>query len=99
MKVLRVDIIALDETVFPPEALCVFTDAYGKLWHIREKEAVVRTEAMPPGQGVVAGEIKGRNNGIVCFDTLTPWGVEAVDGTTVFQVSEDMLVDVGADSL
>ena len=96
MEMLQADIVGRDDGQFPPVVVCEFVDAHGKTWQIREKEPVVRRGGMPPTRAFIAGEIICRANGIICFDTRKPWGLEALDGTTVFHVRETLLAPTDA---
>ena len=98
-KQLPVDIIAMVDDHFPGWVKCVFQDAFGKSWELVEKVPVVTAEPISthddlPVKGYIAGRILCCSDGIACFDTKIPCGIEATDGTTQFHISISDLVDV-----
>ena len=76
----------------------------GKVWRFIEKLPVVTERSLDgettyPQPGVIACQIANLGHDelgreVVEIDTSTPWGVEAVDGTTRFHVFRDQLVEL-----
>jgi hypothetical protein len=86
---------------------CQLTDRFGKVWCFIEKLPVVSMDntlsatSSYPQAGVIACAVTklgpdaaGRE--VVAIDTSAPWGVQAVDGTTCFQVFADQVVELSA---
>jgi hypothetical protein len=83
---------------------CQLTDRFGKDWRFIEKLPVVSMrllcgEASYPQPGIIACQVTERGHDgsgreIAEIDTRTPWGVEAVEGTTRFHVFMDQLVEL-----
>lgn len=87
---------------FPGFVECELTDAAGVTHRILEKVPVICNQYLDadssyPSPGVVACEIlatreeDGRK--IVRVNTERPWGVEPLDGTTIFEVSPAIMVE------
>jgi hypothetical protein len=83
---------------------CSLTDRFGQDWRFIEKLPVVSTlpldgDSSYPSPGVIACQVVsiGRDRSGREFaevDTGLPWGIEAVDGTTRFQVFVDELIEL-----
>jgi hypothetical protein len=83
---------------------CQLTDMFGTVWRFIEKQPVVSSQPISaasnyPQAGVIACQVTklGRNAAgreIVEIDTTAPWGVQAVDGTTRFQVYADQVIEL-----
>jgi hypothetical protein len=83
---------------------CQLTDMFGTVWRFIEKLPVVSSQLMSaassyPQTGVIACQVikLGRDavgREIVEIDTISPWGVQAVDGTTRFQVYADQVIEL-----
>jgi hypothetical protein len=81
---------------------CKLTDRFGKDWAFVEKSAIVSSASLTgdsvyPQPGYIGCHIitigtddSGRSFAVV--DTEQPWGIEAVDGATCFEVFADQLV-------
>ena len=90
-----------DHSGFPGWVECEFLDAHGRKWTIVEKIPVVTTTEINdltifPQPGFVACTILHRSsdqNGteILRVSTDKPWGIEASDGSTQFEISSDLL--------
>ena len=87
---------------YPSFVDCEFVDAFGALHQFQDKDAVFTFESLDrdskyPQDGSVACEIierrceDGRN--IVKVNTERPWGVESIEGETVFEVLVDQVVE------
>ena len=83
---------------------CQLTDMFGTVWRFIEKLPVVSSQPMSaasnyPQAGGIACQVTklGRDAAgreIVEIDTGDPWGVQAVDGTTRFQVYADQVIEL-----
>ena len=104
MFVIDVIIVRWVSDDFPGIVECELADRFGKVWRFIEKLPVVTDRSLDgettyPQPGVIACQIAnfghdetGRE--VVEIDTRTPWGVEAIDGTTRFRVFRDQLVEL-----
>ena len=91
----------VDDEPQPGIVECRLTDRFGKSWTILEKCAVVSAatlsqDSVYPQRAEVACRVigsgcdgSGRNYTVI--DTEQPWGIEAADGTTIFEVFTDQL--------
>lgn len=103
MVAVRVTITKYISNDQPGFVECTLTDAGGTVWKFEEKVPVVTLEELDPESnyprlGDIDCEIVKRwkdDKGceLVTIDTERPWGVEALDGTTRFDVGIDQLVD------
>ncbi len=101
MTYVIVDIMRFIDCAQPGWVECRLTDAAGNKRFFREKVPVVSTEDLDeqsiyPCRGVIACEIVGTgidDDGceIVTIDTDRPWGCEALDGGTRFDVLQTQL--------
>lgn len=83
---------------------CELVDVQGRRWQFIEKTAVVSADPLDaratyPRPGVVAGELIKRSRDatgreVIRVDTERPWGVESVDGVTLFDVRPECLVQL-----
>jgi len=92
----------VDDEPQPGIVECKLTDRFGKSWTILEKCAVVSAAALSrdsvyPQRAEVACRViasgsddSGREFTVI--DTAQPWGIEADDGNTLFEVFADQLV-------
>lgn len=80
---------------------CKLADARGREWMFVEKVPVVTVEDLDatssyPRSGAIACRVVDRRVAadyeIVTIDTTEPWGVEAVNGETRFEVRSDQFV-------
>ena len=81
---------------FPGFVECRFADSSGREWSVIEKlpvltDADLRSDSQFPQPAFIACEIiaRGRDDAgreIAEITTLSPWAIEAMDGTTNFQV-------------
>jgi hypothetical protein len=86
---------------FPGFVECRFADRFGREWAIIEKlpvltDADLRSDSQFPQPVLIACEIVARHQDdagreIADITTLTPWGIEATDGTTRFQLCAEQL--------
>jgi len=92
----RAEIVRWVSDDFPGFVECRLTDASERAWSIVEKVPVVTTEHLQPDSEfpqpvLIACEIVSRDRDDAGRETSrittsTPWGIEATDGTTSFQV-------------
>ena len=81
----------------------MFTDIHGKQWFIEEKAPIVTEEnidkdTLYPVNGIIAGQIEksylnDKNQEIVAINTDIPWAIASEDGTTLFEVFRDQIVE------
>lgn len=98
---IRAEIIRWVSDDFPGVMECRFTDRFGKVWTVVEKapvltDADLRSTSPFPQPVLIACDFVAtrRDNAgreIIEISTLTPWGVEATDGTTSFQLYAEQL--------
>lgn len=97
MTIIRVPIVRWVDDHNPGWVECALTDVAGLTWSLVDKLPIfsedVNLDANSnyPQPGELACEIVGeeadsRGRKIIIIDTRSPWGVEAVDGTTRFHV-------------
>lgn len=82
---------------------CQLVDVHGVTWSIVDKIPVVTNELLDehstyPRATSIACEVVHRSRAsdgceVVRIDTARPWGIEATDGQTVFDVSADLVTD------
>jgi hypothetical protein len=97
MEYLEVDIIEYTQSNFPGWVLCKVIDSTGQIHYFEEKVPIVSIEninkdTILPQKGYVRGKIINRNNGIICFSTLKPDGVETKEGVSIFYVYENQII-------
>jgi hypothetical protein len=100
---IKVQIIAFTDGGFPGWVRCTFTDVHGKEWFVEEKVPIVTDanidEHTPyPVEGVLAGQIETstidhEKREIVTINLHIPWAIAAEDGTTVFEVFKEQLIE------
>jgi hypothetical protein len=97
---LRVEITEFLDDGQAPFVRCLFRDVHGREWEVAEKLPVVSMDiglesSGLPAIGHIGCEIVGRRmeggQEIVTIDTNQPWGIEATDGTTRFEVRAEQL--------
>lgn len=104
MVYIRAEIVRWISDDFPGFVECRFTDRFGKVWTIIEKVPVLTTADLRsmsafPQPVLIAGEVVAKHRDdagreVIEISTLTPWGLEAVDGTTSFQfLAEHLQLD------
>jgi hypothetical protein len=98
MDYLIVDIIEYTLNEFPGFVLCKFSDHIGKIHYFNEKLPVISTgningDTVLPQKGYVAGKIINKENNIIKFSTITPYGIETTDGLNIFSVSERQIMN------
>jgi hypothetical protein len=101
MTVLKVTITRYVSDDQPGFVECEFTDANGRQWRFVEKAPVVSSEQLTgktayPRPGVIAVEVKERRTDsagreVILVDTSRHWGVESVEGETIFEVMAQAL--------
>lgn len=101
MYTINVEIVRFTDPHQPGWVECILRDALGHEWTIMEKVPVVSDAPLDvtsiyPQQGEVACELveqwtdeQGRTRCII--DTERPWGIEAENGVTRFEVFLDQL--------
>jgi hypothetical protein len=82
---------------------CKMVDASGKEWTFNEKISVVIThddlwkDSRYPQPGLLAcievDSTPAQNPALITVDTLTPWGIESVDGISVFTVLRSQITE------
>jgi hypothetical protein len=105
---IKVEIIEFTHNDFPGWVRCVFTDIHGKQWFFEEKASVVTDvfideNTLYPVNGIVAGHIEksylnDKNQEIVTINTDIPWAIASEDGTTLFEVFRDQIVEWSGNS-
>jgi hypothetical protein len=100
---IKVKIIEFTDFGFPGWVRCTFTDVHGKQWFVEEKVPVVTQEYLDersvyPADGVIAGEIEKsffdtNDREIVTINTERPWAISAEDGTILFEVYRDQILE------
>lgn len=96
MLSLRCRVTILDAERFPPLVEASFTDARGLEVRIHDKEPIFRSHDDPEGEGtvrcrLVAGALPGERDAICVVDIDRPDHLEAVDGSTRFEVRASQL--------
>jgi hypothetical protein len=102
MRLVRCEIVRwLSDDPFPGWVEAKLTDAHGRDWFFHDKAPIFNGKAIDakslPAAGVIGCEIVDVNSdvndrAIVTIATERPWGIEAVDGTSSFEVLDDQLV-------
>lgn len=103
MKLLRITITRFIDEHQPGFVEGKFTDAHGLEHTVQEKVPVVSqedlwTDSEYPRYGVIACLIEGtaenaEGQTILTINTLQPWGVETLEGLTVFDVFAHQVID------
>jgi len=98
---IRAEIIGCISDDFPAIVECRFTDRFGRTWAVVEKLPVLgvadlRSDSQFPQPALIACEIVARRQDdagrdIADVTTKAPWGIEATDGTTSFQLYPEQL--------
>jgi hypothetical protein len=100
MDYLMADIFEYSFDYFPGHVSCNFTDAFGKIHYVNEKIPVISDEniwfynksTILPQKGYIAGEIINKENGIINFSTIRPWGIETDENINVFFVYDNQII-------
>jgi len=103
MHGIKVNIMEFTDFAFPGWVRCTFTDVHGRQWFVEEKVPIVTEEPLDersvyPADGVIAGQIErsafdDNNREIVTINTELPWAISAEDGTTIFEVYRDQILE------
>ena len=98
---IRAEVIRWVSDDFPAIVECRFTDRFGRVWAVVEKLPVLtvadlRSDSQFPQPALIACEIVARRQDDVGREmadvtTEAPWGIEATDGTTSFQLYTEQL--------
>jgi hypothetical protein len=101
MTSVRVTIAAFVDEGFPGWVECWLVDVDGHIWKFHEKVPIVTakqlwTDSEYPQPGWIACTVlqsKPDPSGrlVLTIDTNSPWAVESVEGTTVFEVFAEQL--------
>jgi hypothetical protein len=102
MNAITVSIVRwVDDEPQPGIVECKLTDRFGKGWTFIEKSAVVSAAALGSdsaypqprliGCHLITTGLDDSGREFVVVDTELPWGIEADDGTTRFEVFADQL--------
>ena len=102
MTIIRVPIVRWVDTANPGWVECVLTDASGRQWSIIDKFPIfsndmdMNKDSQYPQPGLLACEIvgekvDGKGRKIAVVNTDKPWGVESIDGTTIFEVLHEQI--------
>ena len=101
MRYLTVSIMKVIDEGFPGWVECLLKDANGRTWTFHEKIPVVTaediwTDSCFPIRGVVGCEVTGRKTdslgrAILTVDSRTPWGIESIEGNTIFDVFAEQI--------
>jgi hypothetical protein len=104
MKAVEVAIVEYVSEDQPGWVRCHLIDASNRTWTFLEKTPVVSSSHLVPTSqfpqpGLVACKLLSvfaspRGEQIARIDTMEPWGVESEQGTSVFEVSANLLRDV-----
>jgi hypothetical protein len=104
MDVVDVSITEYVSDDHPGWVRCVLTDVAGRQWQFVEKAPVVSRvdltrQSAYPQSGEIACRVLSRSadhagRPTARIDTTDPWGVESVEGSTVFEVFVDQLREV-----
>jgi hypothetical protein len=107
LKAIKISITSFIDSYQPGFVECKFYDAFGKQHVVQDKVPIVTDKYLDenseyPQDGVIACEIanewtdvKGRK--IFTVDTSKPWGVDTIDGITIFDLFEDQLIELDRD--
>lgn len=100
---LKIEITRFVEEGQPNVVECRFFDAHSKEHLIIEKVSVISaqdlsaTDVYPRDEVISCTVLQKRNqgeSGIIEIDTSKPWGIESIEGKTVFEVRPDQLVQM-----
>jgi hypothetical protein len=104
MKGIRVLIRRYVDSASPGWVDCAFVDAFGREVRFVEKVPVVtaanpKSEGPYPQPGVIACQVlknsqDSAGRSLATISTEKPWGVESVEGQTMFEVFSDQLVEI-----
>jgi hypothetical protein len=102
MYYVRVQIIRYVDDYQPGWVECAFQDAWGREWMFIDKlpiftEAYLDEQSNYPQPGFIACEIirtwrDDNKRELISIDTSRPWGIEATDGETQFDVLAEQIV-------
>lgn len=98
MFAIKVQITRFVDRHNPGWVECNFFDASGKEQKFIDKfphftEEMLDEESIYPRDGTIACRVISRGDGVVMVDTTLPWGIDSVDGKTVFEVMEEQIVE------
>ena len=103
MHGIKVKIIEFSDFAFPGWVRCTFDDVHGRQWFVEEKVSLVTEEYLDersvyPANGVIAGQIEkfffdNSDREIVTINTRLPWAISAEDGTALFEVYRDQILE------
>jgi hypothetical protein len=101
MPEIRVTITRFIDESFPGWVEFQIVDADGRVWRFQEKVPVITTEDLwidseYPRPGSIACTVLRQHDDpagrqVLTIDTSRPWGIESVDGTTVFEILPEQL--------
>jgi hypothetical protein len=101
MLSVRVTIAGFIDEHQPGWVECLLVDVHGRTWKIHEKIPVVSSEDLTadskyPKQGIVGCTVLARTANatgreVVTIGTERPWGIESIEGNTVFEVFAEQL--------
>src|SRR5690348_6724852 len=97
----RAQIVKWVSDDFPGFVECRFADRFGREWIVVEKLPILtvadlRSDSQFPQPVLIACEVVARRQDgagreIADITTKVPWGIEAMDGTTSFQLYAEQL--------
>jgi hypothetical protein len=97
MTIIRIPIVRWVRDDNPGWVECLLTDASGRTWRLVDKLAIfskaidLDENSVYPQPGIlaceaVAAKVDAQNRNIVVINIEKPWGVESVEGATLFDV-------------
>ena len=102
MTIIRIPIVRWVDNQFPGWVECLLTDASGRQWSIIDKLPIfsedmdIGEDSKYPQPGILPCEVadekivpQGRK--VVVINTEKPWGVESIDGNTIFEVLPEQI--------
>ncbi|MEQ1554734.1 MAG: hypothetical protein ABL929_11175 [Ferruginibacter sp.] len=104
MKAIKIKITSFISNDQPGFVECKFYDALNIEHIVQDKVPIVTEKNLDmdssyPQEGVIACEIlkewiDENNRIIITVDTSKPWGVETIEGLTIFNILKEQLIEV-----
>lgn len=87
----------IDGSSYPEIVLCEFTDFKGKKHEFAEKWPVISNEEFGntfPKHCSIGCVIVEEKEKVYTVNTDQPWGIESIEGKTIFEVDKNMIVEM-----